>query len=78
MEDYRKRLFESTFDNVYNEMIRRKENDSQFTKEQFEGVLQGLYVDQGNDWGGRGEIRDIVNEATIAACEVVMCEWEPE
>lgn len=75
MEDYREKIYEDTLNNVCKEMRLRKQNDPQFTKEELEGVLRSLYVDQGNDWVGRGEIRDIINEATICACELVLAEW---
>jgi hypothetical protein len=75
MEDYREKIFEDTFNNVCTDMRRRRQTDSQFTKEYLEGVLQSLYVDQGNDWVGRGEVRDIINDATISACELILSEW---
>lgn len=75
MDDYREKIFEDTFNNVCKEMNNRKENDPQFTKENLEGVLNSLYIDQGNDWVGRGEIRDIINEATISACELILSEF---
>lgn len=78
MEDYRERLYEDTFDNVCGDMRRRRESDPCFTKEQMQGLLKALYVNHGNDWEGRGEIRDIINEATIAACELVLSEWQTE
>ncbi len=78
MENYRERLFEETFDNVYGNMRHRRENDPRFTKRELEGIIQGLYIQHGNDWEGRGEIRDIINEATIAACELVLSEWRQQ
>jgi len=73
--DYREKLYEDTFNNVCKEMRHRRQNDPQFSKEELEGVLRSLYVDQGNDWVGRGEVRDLINEATISACELVLSEW---
>lgn len=75
MEEYREKIFEETFNSVCADMRRRRQCDPQFTKEYLEGVLKSLYVDQGNDWVGRGEVRDIINEATISACELILCEW---
>ncbi len=75
MQDYREKIYDDTFNNVCKEIGLRKQNDPKFTKEELEGVLRSLYVDQGNDWDGRGEIRDIINDATISACELVLAEW---
>ncbi len=42
--------------------------------EQLEQELRSLYVRQGNDWTGRGEIGDARLEATIAVLEAVRAE----
>jgi len=42
--------------------------------EQLECELRSLYVRQGNDWTGRGEIGDARLEATIAVLEAVRAE----
>ena len=76
MDDYKERLFDETFENVCGDMRRRRDIDARFSKEELEGVLKALYILHGNDWEGRGEIRDIINEATIAACELVLSEWQ--
>ena len=78
MEDYREQLFDETFENVCGDMKRRRDKDPRFTKEEMEGLLKALRIHHGNDWEGRGEIRDIINEATIAACELVLSEWQNE
>jgi hypothetical protein len=42
--------------------------------EQLERELRSLYVRQGNDWTGRGEIGDARLDATIAVLEAVRAE----
>jgi len=42
--------------------------------ERLECELRSLYVRQGNDWTGRGEIGDARLEATIAVLEAVRAE----
>lgn len=42
--------------------------------EQLERELRSLYIRQGNDWTGRGEIGDAKLEATIAVLEAVRAE----
>ncbi|MFO7765392.1 MAG: hypothetical protein R6V33_03050 [Pelovirga sp.] len=42
--------------------------------EQLEPELRSLYVRQGNDWTGRGEIGDARLDATVAVLEAVRAE----
>ncbi len=42
--------------------------------EQLESELRSLYVRQGNDWTGRGEIGDAKLDATIAVLEALRAE----
>ena len=42
--------------------------------DQLERELRSLYVRQGNDWTGRGEIGDAKLEATIAVLEAMRAE----
>jgi hypothetical protein len=44
--------------------------------EDLEGVLRHLYVMDGADWYGRGDVQDITMAATIAAYEHVIAEWK--
>ncbi len=48
--------------------------DPEALLEQLERELRSLYVRQGNDWTGRGEIGDARLEATIAVLEAVRAE----
>lgn len=49
-------------------------NDPAKLLEQLECELRSLYVRQGNDWTGRGEIGDARLEATISVLEAVRAE----
>ncbi|MBD1399936.1 hypothetical protein [Pelovirga terrestris] len=49
-------------------------DDPEALLEQLERELRSLYVRQGNDWTGRGEIGDPRLEATIAVLEAVRAE----
>jgi hypothetical protein len=57
---------------------RRREIDSSFTLEEAKRILQQLYVQDGNDWLGRGELQDAILHAQIAAHETFIHEWEKE
>jgi hypothetical protein len=48
--------------------------DPEGLREQLERELRSLYVRQGNDWTGRGEIGDARLEATIAVLEAIRAE----
>jgi len=52
--------------------------DPNFTIKDLERLLTALYVNDGNDQGGRGGVGDIVSQATIAAHEQVLFEWKRE
>ncbi|MCK7577229.1 MAG: hypothetical protein MZV65_16260 [Chromatiales bacterium] len=70
------------FDEVYRSCLgslhRQKETDGSFTLETARGVLEHLYVQEGNDWTGRGEVQDIQIEASIAAYERFLSDWASE
>lgn len=75
MTDYMQKTYDETFDTVYTNITQRKENDSNFTKQSLKELLDSLYVHQGNNWAGRSEIKELINDATIAACETVLFDW---
>lgn len=52
--------------------------DPVFSIEDAERQLSHLYILDGNDWLGRGELGDIVSQATIAAYELFIHEWKVE
>lgn len=70
------KTFDEAFDTVYANILHRKKNDSDFTKQGLKELLESLYVNQGNNWVGRSQTQDIINDATIAACEAVLYDWE--
>ena len=75
MNDYLEETYNSTFHAVYGELLARKQNDPGFTKDQLQELLQSLYINEGNNWIGMGEIKEASLAATIAACERLLCEW---
>jgi len=70
--------FERIFNNVYYNFSELREVDDSYSKRDLKDQLQDLYVNQGNDWAGRGESMDIVLCAQIAALEQVLSEWEDD
>jgi hypothetical protein len=43
-----------------------------------EGILKALYIMDGADQGGRGDVQDTIMAATIAAYELFITEWKAE
>jgi len=71
-------VYQQSFDNVTRHIKKMKDTDASFTLQELEGMLQAEYVNQGNDWVGRGELYDLRNAATIAAYQMLIAEWEKE
>ena len=57
---------------------RRRAHDPSCTIADIEGILKNLYIMDGNDWIGRGQVQDTTLSATIAAYEHFISEWKKE
>jgi hypothetical protein len=44
---------------------------------ELEGTLKNLYINDGADWAGRGELQAILLSAAIAAHELIIAELRP-
>ncbi|GKT29161.1 hypothetical protein ADUPG1_005178, partial [Aduncisulcus paluster] len=51
------------------------ENDPDYTYEHLLSFLESLYVHEGNDWYGRGELFQVKINAQIAAAECLKDEF---
>ncbi|MDR3343168.1 MAG: hypothetical protein LBT14_10390 [Treponema sp.] len=74
--DWRDVKYEETFEQELRGLERRRESDQSCRVEDLEGLLRHLYIMDGADWAGRGEVQDIIMAATIAAYEQVIAEWK--
>jgi hypothetical protein len=74
--EWRDVKYRNTFEEELRGLRRRRESDPRCTVEDLEGVLKHLYVMDGADWYGRGEVQDIIMAATIAAYERFIAEWK--
>lgn len=64
-----------TFQRIYTETIDDltvRLDTKTITADEFAGMLEALYVQDGNDWLGRGEAEQTVLSATIAAFEAIL------
>ncbi|MCX7026379.1 MAG: hypothetical protein NT061_02560 [Spirochaetes bacterium] len=73
-EEKRSEVFESTLKGLDN----RRRVDKAFSLADAKSSLNHLYILEGNDWLGRGELGDIVASATTAAYEHFIFEWIAE
>jgi hypothetical protein len=74
--EWRDIKYRETFEQELRGLERRREADPGCTVQDLEGVLTHLYIMDGADWAGRGEVQDIIMAATIAAYEQVIGEWK--
>ncbi|QGU94289.1 hypothetical protein GOM49_03405 [Clostridium bovifaecis] len=68
--------FNKIFEETYNSLKYAVDNSCNYTIENLKGLLQNLYVQQGNNQLGRGEAMDISVDAQIAACETLLAEYK--
>ncbi|AEE16910.1 hypothetical protein [Treponema brennaborense] len=54
---------------------RRMANDTACTIDDIKGILDHLYISEGNNWEGRGPLGDTVMAATIAAYEQFIADY---
>lgn len=78
MTEWREQKYKEVYDTVYATTRYRIMVDPSFTIKDLERLLATLYVNDGNDQGGRGVVADIVSSATIAAHQQVLLEWKRE
>jgi hypothetical protein len=76
--DWREIKYRETLDQELLGLKRRREGDPACTIEALEGTLTHLYIMEGADWGGRGEVQGITLAATIAAYEQVIADLKAE
>jgi hypothetical protein len=75
MQDYMDEIYERNFEIYYEFMTMRKETDPEFTKEDLKQLLAGFYAAQDSNWGV-SEAKATAHQAMIAACEVVLSNWD--
>ena len=73
-EDWRDIKYAETLEQELRGLERRFKADASCTVSDLEGILRNLYITEGADWGGRGDVQDTVLAATIAAYEQFIAE----
>jgi hypothetical protein len=70
--------YDETYQATLISLERRHREDDTFSLADARRVLGDLYVQDGNNWVGRGELQDIVMQATIDAYECFIAGWEAD
>ena len=72
--DWRDIKYNDIFEQELRGLQRRMDYDPNCSVKDLERVLNALYIMDGADWYGRGEVQDIIMAATIAAYEHFIAE----
>jgi len=72
---WREIKYRQTFEEELRGLRRRKEANPSLSCDDIKGTLKHLYIMDGADQGGRGEVQDLTLAATIAAYELFLEEW---
>ena len=72
--DWQDCTYEKTYEAEMRGLQRRLASDPSCTADDLEGTLKSLYLMDGADWLGRGEVQSITLAAAIAAHEAVIGE----
>ena len=76
--DWKDIKYREIFEEELRGLVRRRESDPLCVVEDIERVLKNLYIMDGADWYGRGDVQDIIMAATIAAYEHFIAGWKAE
>ena len=70
--DWMKTSYQENYEKELRGLRRRLESDPSCCIKDLEGTLKNLYILDGSDWLGRGELQSITLSATIAAYEAII------
>ena len=74
MTTYIDERYDETFESVHHSLSEMLRVDPERAEPYIRGILKGLYINQGNDWTGRGVICNSGLNASIAAYESILAE----
>ena len=72
--DWQEDTYKETYESEIRGLRKRLAADPACTAEDLEGTLKSLYIMDGSDWQGRGEVQSINLSAAIAAYEEIIGE----
>jgi hypothetical protein len=77
-EEWRDIKYTETLEEELRGLERRRHSDPDCTVADLEGILKHLYIMDGADWGGRGDVQDTIMAATISAYERFIAQWKAD
>jgi hypothetical protein len=77
-EEWRDIKYQETYEEEIRGLTRRRQVDQACMVEDLQAILKALYIMDGADWGGRGDVQDTIMTATIAAYEQFISQWQSE
>jgi len=76
--DWEDKKYQEVFDDETRLLVRRRTADMSCTIDDIQGILDSLYVLDGNNATGRSSVQQIALSATIAAYEAFIHQWQKE
>lgn len=70
--------YQEVFEDEIRVLHRRRKADATCTIDDIQGILDSLYILDGNNVEGRGSVQQIALSATIAAYEAFVHQWKKE
>ncbi len=78
MTAWRDAAYNESYDKTYKSLERRRVEDASFSIADLTGILGHLYVQDGNDQGGRGSLQDALMQSMIDAHEDFLSDWKKD
>lgn len=75
-EDHEEAVYDETFNKTYHDIVEKYKLDPEYGTDDLREFLDSMYTYAGQDWDGRGELKNLKNNAIIAALEVALEEIE--
>ena len=76
--DWEEKKYREVFDDETRLLVRRRAADTSCTIDDIQGILDSLYILDGNNATGRSCVQQIALSATIAAYEAFIHQWQKE
>ena len=76
--DWEEKKYQEVFDDETRLLVRRRVADVSCTIDDVQGILDSLYVLDGNNATGRSSVQQIELSAAIAAYEAFIHQWQKE
>lgn len=76
--DWEEKKYQEVFEDETRLLVRRRAADTSCTIDDIQGILDSLYILDGNNAAGRSSVQQIALSATIAAYEAFIHQWKKE